>query len=51
MISALTVLALLLLTARYAAAEAPWVPVPPAQWKGTLDAQVPALKRGAAAQS
>jgi len=29
-------------------AEAAWTEIPPAQWKGTLDAEVPALKRGAA---
>jgi hypothetical protein len=44
-------LSLLLLQwlACHAADEAPWVEIPRAQWSGTLEAEVPALKRTSAA--
>ena len=37
------------LTGRITAGEVPWTEIPPAQWKGVTAAEVPALKRTAAA--
>jgi len=43
------IFSLLLGTIQLAAAESPWTAIPPSQWRGALDAQIPALKGRAAA--